>query len=595
MIWRIAHKIPKKIRKALSNFSDIEAQLLYNKGITSNSQAKRYFDPKLDNIAAAELLPNAKKAAAFVLDAIKEKKKIFIYGDYDVDGICSTSILFDFLFRKLNANVLPYIPDRFEEGYGLNKIGLDHILAEGGQLVITVDCGIRDAKLIKEYTKKGLEFIVTDHHSLPAELAGKKIGEKKDSDKKEVAKKTEGFIEPDFALAVVHPQLGDYEFPNICATAVVWKLVQVLCTLKKIKTPDEYIDLVALATVCDVMPLMSENRDIVSEGIKFIKANKSNKGLKEIIKLAQLDKDIFDSYHFGFVIGPRLNAAGRMDHALNGVRLFTSNNAEQISGLALKLHSLNVKRQELTESMLKESMEDAQRQIKEGQKLLFIAKENWSEGIVGLIAGRLNEKFFLPVLAASIKEGNVKGSARSVPGFNITKAISQNEKILKKFGGHNQAAGFSLSEDNLQEFVENMHSIAKAELADDLVLRQIDVDMDLDAQEINIELLETVLAKFRPFGFGNLEPVFAIRNVSIIQAPILMGAKGQHLKFSVQTSKDIQADSSIIEVVVFNRADKFFDIINLQKRYDLAGTLGINEWRGNKTIQLRLKELIQLD
>jgi single-stranded-DNA-specific exonuclease len=343
------------------------------------------------------------------------------------------------------------------------------------------------------------------------------------------------------------------------------------------------------------MPLTIENRDIVSEGIKYIKQDKSNKGLKEILKLAQIDKDFFDSYHFGFVIGPRLNAAGRIDHALNGVRLFTSSNPEQISNLALKLHSLNVKRQELTESMLKESQEEAEKQIKEGCKLIFVAKENWSEGIVGLIAGRLSEKFFLPVLAASIKEGNVKGSARSVPGFDITKAISKSEKLLNKFGGHNQAAGFSLSMENLEEFIKNMHKIAEEELNDDMVLRQIEIDMELNANDIDLDLMEKILSRFKPFGFGNFEPVFAIRNVSIVQAPMLMGASGQHLKFSVQMKNDLVGGNSIFEVVVFNKAEKFFGKINMQKRYDLAGTLGINEWRGNKTIQLKLKELVQLD
>ena len=583
MIWRIAHKIPKKFRKALSNYSDIEAQLLYNKGIKSNSEAKKYFDPKLENIAAANLLPNAKKAAAFILDAVKSKKKIFIYGDYDVDGICSTSILFDFLYRKLKANVLPYIPDRFEEGYGLNKIGLDYILEQGGQLVITVDCGIRDAKLIRQYSEKGLEFIVTDHHTLPTSQGGTNKGK---VDKNDIQKS---------ASVVVHPQLGKYEFQNICATAVVWKLVQVMSFKKDIILPDDYIDLVALATVCDLMPLTNENRDIVSAGIKYIKENKSNKGLKEIIKLAQLDINIFDSYHFGFVIGPRLNAAGRIDHALNGVRLFTSNNPEQIYNLALKLHSLNIKRQELTEKMLKESQEDAEKQIKEGRKLIFVARKDWSEGIVGLIAGRLSEKYFLPVLAASIREDDVKGSARSIPGFDITKAISKNEKLLLKYGGHNQAAGFSLKKENLEKFIKSMHLIAKKELADDMLLKLIEVDMELGSQDINIELIEKTLSKFRPFGFGNKEPVFTIRNVSIIQAPQLMGSSGQHLKFSVQTAIDSAINSSIFEVVAFNNAQKFFGLINTQKRYDLAGTFGINEWRGNKTIQLKLKELIQLE
>jgi len=308
------------------------------------------------------------------------------------------------------------------------------------------------------------------------------------------------------------------------------------------------------------------------------------------MKLAQIQRDAFDSYHFGFVIGPRLNAAGRIDHALNGVRLFTSNNNKNVSDLALKLHSLNVKRQDLTENMLKESLKDAEEQVKRGEKLLFVARENWAEGIVGLIAGRLNERFYLPVLAAAINSDNVKGSARSVPGFDITKAISQNEKILKKFGGHNQAAGFSLDPENLEQFILNMQKEAKINLTEEMLLKELKVDMELIGENITPEFLEKVLTKFKPFGFGNNEPVFAIRNVSIYTAPILMGAKGQHVKFSVKT-----IDDTIFEVVAFNKSDKFFDIINLKKKYDLAGVLGINEWRGNKVMQLKLKELIQLD
>ena len=591
MVWQFAHNVPKKIRQALSKYNDFEAQLLFNRGITSNLKADKYFNPKLEDPSSAMSLPGIQSAGIKILESIAQGKKIFIYGDYDVDGICSTSILFDFLYRKLKTDVIPYIPDRFEEGYGLNKIGLDHILSEKGQLVITVDCGIRDKVLVEEYSKKGLEFIITDHHSIPLDKKGK-------------------FDLPTHAKEIVHPQLGKYAFPQICATAVVWKLIQVLnelisrnkspnkltknisTWLTKLNPPkdlledNEYIDLVSLATICDIMPLEGENRNIVFEGIKSIKKNVLNRGLLKLLEIARVDQNSFDSYHFGFILGPRLNAAGRMDHALNGVRLFTSHNPEQINMLALKLDSLNIKRQVLTESMLKEGLIEAEKQVAAQKKLIFVSKENWSEGIVGLVAGRLNEKYYLPVLAASSKNGIVRGSARSVVGFDITLAISESGELLERFGGHSQAAGFTLQEKNLAEFIKKIQSIAESKLTDEIILKALEIEAELKGQDINVGFVES-LDKFKPFGNGNKEPVFVIKNISIAQAPMLMGAKAQHIKFTAMTPDDV-----FFEVIAFNQAEKYSAIINLNKRYDIAGTFTINEWRGNKIIQLKLKDIL---
>jgi len=574
MVWQFAHRIPKKIRQALIKYNDFEAQLLFNRGIKTTKEAEKYFEPKLKDIVTAGTLPGVKKAAAIILKAVASGKKIFIYGDYDVDGICSTSVLFDFLYRKLKANVLPYIPDRFEEGYGLSELGLEYILAEKGELVITVDCGIRDKKLVAEYSKKGLEFIITDHHNLSLDSKGKP----------EL---------PSKAIAIVHPQIGKYDFPQICATAVVWKLVQVIGELvgtkKELLESHEYLDLVSLATVCDLMPLCGENRNIVFEGIMAIKNNNINKGLLELIKHAKVEQNSCDSYHFGFMLGPRVNAAGRMDHALNAVRLFTSNNPQQINTLALKLNSLNIKRQELTEKMLKEALVEALKQIDAQKKLLFVVKDGWSEGIVGLVAGRLNERFHLPVLVGSIKNGIVRGSARSIPGFDITSAISQADELLEKFGGHNQAAGFTLLEENLEAFIEKIQEVAMENLSAEMLLHCLILETELSGKDINLEFVEK-LEKFKPFGNGNKEPLFALKNISLSQAPILMGAKAQHIKFTAMTE-----DNILVEVIAFNQAEKYSAIIDISKKYDCAGTLGINQWRGNKIIQLRLRDLVPVN
>jgi single-stranded-DNA-specific exonuclease len=255
----------------------------------------------------------------------------------------------------------------------------------------------------------------------------------------------------------------------------------------------------------------------------------------------------------------------------------------------MSLHSLNFKRQELTEKMLAEGLVDAQKQIADHKKLLFVVKEGWSEGIVGLVAGRLNERYYLPVLAASIKNGVVKGSARSIKGFDIITAITKAGEFLDKFGGHNQAAGFTLQEKNLQFFCDKIQEVAFQELTESMILKSLEIEAELSGKEIEPGFVEE-LEKFKPFGFGNAEPYFAIKNVTISDAPRLMGAQAQHIKFNVMTEDDV-----ILEVIAFNQAQKYSPMLELNKRYDMAGTLAINEWRGNKIVQFKLKDLINVD
>ncbi len=341
-----------------------------------------------------------------------------------------------------------------------------------------------------------------------------------------------------------------------------------------------------MATVCDIMPLKDENRIIVNEGLKLIRKHEENGGIKALSNIAQINTELFDAYHFGFVIGPRLNAAGRIEHALDGVRLLTSKDDLKIRGIASKLNDLNFKRQMITKKMLEEALVDAQKQVDEGKKLIFVSSNNWNEGVVGLVASKINEKYHLPVLVANFSDGFVKGSARSITGFDITAAIALNAEILEKFGGHNQAAGFKLKELNFEKFKNNIQDYAFLMITPEMVAKELNIDLEISTDEISMEIIKSI-AKFKPFGYGNPEPIVVVNGAKIYGTPTAIGQDKRHLKFSIVSSKN-----EFIDVIGFNMIDKI-DTIKTDSLYDLAGVLDLNVWNGRTSIQLKLKDLKQ--
>jgi single-stranded-DNA-specific exonuclease len=568
MKWTLKSPINSAVLRKFAPISELEAQLLFNRGIKDLQGAQEFFDPDLKRLADPVTLPGAKEAVKVILKAIKEKKRIVIYGDYDVDGVCSTSILFDLLFRYFKADILPFVPDRFEEGYGLSKIGLDKVLEMGAELIITVDCGIRDAALISKYLKKGLNFIVTDHHTLPDDKA------------KKLTK----------LIPVVHPLLDkEYAFPQICATAVVFKLMQLLVKegtdlLQTKPDLNGYLDLVALATVCDIMPLIGENRILVNEGLKLINSENYNEGLKQLSKVASISSNAFDTYHFGFVLGPRLNAAGRIEHALDGVRLLTSKDGSKIKQIAMKLNELNFKRQQITKKILEQALISAEEQVQKGNKLIFVYSNDWNEGVVGLVASRINDRYHLPVLVANLSKGIVKGSARSINGFDITQAIALNAELLLKFGGHNQAAGFSLKEESVENFKNGMQNLALEMITPEMLLKELQIDLSIDLAEVNDDLYY-LLQKFKPFGYGNPEPILIFKKARVFGTPTAIGQERRHLRFNVTDGQGHE-----FQVIGFNMIDKI-DTIRTNAEYDLAGNLSMNTWNGRSNLQIKLKDL----
>ena len=568
MNWKVKSKIPSKIRKNLIDFDDLSAQLAYNRGLESAKNLKYFLNPSIDLLYESGKLNDIEEAVKLILNKVVSKEKIYIYGDYDVDGICSTSILFDFLFRYLGANVLPYIPSRFDEGYGINPTAIKKLQDEGAGLIISVDCGIRDGKILTEVLSPNTALIITDHHQTP-----------ENKDDLELLRNT--------ANAVVHPLLNEYPFKDICATTVVWHLIRELASeaskqklLKSKFDPIKYLDLVALATVCDVMPLINQNRIIVAEGLKQMR-NTQNLGLKELLIVSGILSEDIDAFHLGYLLGPRLNASGRLETALDGVRLLTSNNAQNVVELAKKLSDLNSKRQEMTKELIFES-EKLLMDWGIENKLIVITGKEWPEGLVGLVAGRLCEKYHRPVIVLSLKDGVAVGSCRSTSTFHITKAISREADKLERYGGHAQAAGLTMKEENIKSFANNMLKYANVVITDEDLEKTISIEAELSEDLISKDTLINI-NQFGPFGFGNKEPIYSLSSVNVINAK-RVGNGGDHLKLTFRKG------STTINAIGFKLGNQFAkiksgDVINI------AGYLDLNKFLGEESIQFKIIDI----
>jgi single-stranded-DNA-specific exonuclease len=574
--WKVLPKIRASVKKKFSDYPSIIQQLLFNREIKTKKAAKNFLDTEFLKFYDPDKIYDIKKAAKIILSYIKKGKKFFIHGDFDVDGICATSILWDFLYRQMKADVLPYVPSRFDEGYGMSDKSIGNIKKQGGEVIITVDCGIKDDELIKKWSKKGLEFIVTDHHELKKNVKNAKNAKK--------GRNVKNVVLPD-AMAIVHPQhpKSKYPFTEISGATVVWKLVSAIAKKAKLEIdPDIYLDLVALSAICDVMPLVDENRSIVKKGLEQIRKTQ-RKGLVRLIYDAGLEPKDIEAYHLGFVIGPRLNAAGRLDHAIDAIRLLTTKRSEQAREISEKLNRLNQKRQRIQEGIYNSAIE----QIKESgldQKLFFIWGDGWAEGVIGIVAGKICETFSRPVLVATKKEANYTGSARSIGAFNIINAINAQAPILERFGGHPLAAGFTVKAENIEQFRDNLLEVADRELSGEDIQKELIIDSEMILEDVTWEMFDSI-EKFAPFGFGNLKPKFVLRKAELSNVSFV-GAEGKHLKFSILNKKT----GEYFGAIGFGLGEEFKDL-KVGDRIDIAFTLDANEWNGERRLQLNVKDV----
>lgn len=542
-----------------------------SRGIKDKSNS--YFNPTAEDLYSALLLSDVAKFAKVIESYIGTDKKIFIHGDFDVDGITATSIMWQFLARDLKLNVTPYIPSRFTEGYGLSKASIEYIIEQGAELIITVDCGIKDIDLVAQYSDR-VDFVITDHHTpLVADL--------------NLAQNANSKIENDFlvsakSIANCHPKLGNYPFSEICGAAVSWKSCCAINSILNLGIDmSKYLDLVAIGTVCDIMPLIDENRVFIKLGLDLIHRN-NNLGISKLLEYLNISSSVVDTYHLGFVIGPRINASGRLEDAMEGVRLLSTENAENALKIAIKLDLLNQERQKLTATYLE--IAETQIEAQKEDKVYFVYGDDWHEGIVGLIAGKLTEKYNRPVIAASKKEGKLKGSARSIESFNIATNLSLLSSLLTAHGGHAQAAGLSLEERNLTEFVAQIKENAKNSITEENLLKKLRIDALGNLDLVSIDNFNKI-NRLAPFGMGNRKPLIAFLNCSINQIKIF-GQDNKHFKIMLKGS------TNLVEATAFFKAD-LLDSLNQKNRLDIAGTLEKNDWNGRENTFIRIEHIRQ--
>lgn len=534
-----------------STVEQIISLLLKNRNLVSEKDIDAFLNTDVEKLTLKSCDINEKEFKKFhqrIKKAINEHEKIVIFGDYDVDGICATAILWETLYTK-SKNVIPYIPDRVDEGYGLSKKGVDNILEKNPdtKIIITVDNGIVAYDAVKYATSKGIDVIVTDHH-------------------------VKGEREPS-AFCILHTT-------KLCGAGIAWVISRELGFETKASI-QEKLELAALATVADLVPLTAGNRAIVKEGIEILKKTK-RVGIQELLKEAGVDKQMVGVHTIGHVIAPRLNATGRIQSAMNALRLLCTKNPQKAQELSLMLGSVNRDRQDLTES----SVEHAKLLVIEndsGTKITIVSHVSYNQGVIGLIASKLVESYYKPAIAIAIGETVSKGSARSILGVNIIELIRSVSHTIIDAGGHPMAAGFSVETGRIEEFSKALIKQAEKVVTEELLKRYLKIDMQLPFSLIVMDLVNAI-KEIAPFGMGNPEPIFATDNVSVLELRKI-GREQTHLKLKVEK------DRKVFDAVGFGMADSVD--ISTGDNIDIAFQISENEWNGRKSIQLKIKDIRQ--
>lgn len=536
------------------NISKLLARVLTNRNI-SDDEINVFLNPTRNDFHDPYLLPDMKKAVDRITKAIEDKQKIMIYGDYDVDGITSITVLKRFLEER-GVEVGYYIPNRLDEGYGLNKEAIDKINEQGYKLMITVDCGISGIDEIEYSNSLGIETIVTDHHEPLDELPT--------------------------AIAIVDAKRKDNEYPfrGLAGVGVVFKLIQAIGIRLNLEEKEylKYLDIVCIGTISDIVPLVDENRVISKLGLKLIEVTK-NVGLKSLIKAIEY-KNI-NSVTVSFGIAPRINACGRMGYQEEALKLFLTDNIVEAEQITSKLNKYNLDRQSKEKTIYEEALKKLENED-DNKNTIVLAGEGWHHGVIGIVASKLTEKFFKPTILLSFEGDIAKGSGRSVPGFDLHTALCDTSKYLEKYGGHEMAVGLSLNKNNLEKFKEEFENIA-IQKGVNKITPIIKVDAQITYQDINSEEVKE-LKKLEPFGEANKMPIFMYKNLKIDSIRAL--SEGKHLKL---TLKD---ESNVINAIGFNMGN-LSDEYLIGDKVDVVGTLETNTYNGIETIQINLKDIMK--
>ena len=555
---------------ALIAFPPILRQVLFNRGFATDAEARSFLRAEPNFNTDPFQMTGMREAVDRIQFAIQHNEPIAIYGDYDVDGVTATALMVEIL-KTLGADVRGYIPNRFEEGYGLNNHALDELKADGVRLVITVDCGIRSPSEALHAQTLGLDLIISDHHHPDGEN-----------------------LPP--AFAVINPkQHGDvYPDKDLAGVGIAYKIAEALLSNEGQGTSNEgrdisnkdvvtlisLLDLVALGTVADLAPLVGENRVLVKKGLRQMQQTR-RQGLFSLAAVSEIAIQKVNAGHIGFMLGPRLNAAGRLKEALASFELLTTNEVFRAGELAQQLDMQNRERQRITREMQVRAEEIALSDDPDAY-LLFAADENFNSGVVGLAASRLTEKYYRPSIVASKGEEETRGSCRSIPEFHITDALDQCADLLVRHGGHAAAAGFTVRNDNLPELVARLKSIAKEKLSGSELKPTVTADAEVSLTDVRPELYEKALKYLEPTGYGNREASFAARNVKIKSSRVV-GADGKHLKLSLEDEKGYAHDAIGFRLGDWHKS--------MPARVDILFTYEPNEFNGRVNYQLNLKDL----
>lgn len=578
MLWQLKPKPPGDFIGQFPEYEAITLELLYHRGIKTQVQIDEFFNPDYEDLHDPFLMSGMAEAVARVAKAIKKKEKIAIFGDYDADGVCGSVVLKSVL-EKLGADVSGgiYVPDRAREGYGLNPEAVGKFAADGVKLLLTVDCGICENEDIELANSLGLEVIVTDHH-LPGKILPK-------------------------ALAIVNPwQANDkYPFKELAGVGVAFKFAQALLSKdKKIQPGWEkwLLDLVALGTVADCMTLLGENRTLVRYGL-IVLAQTRRIGLQELMKIARLSpiyeeeklKTNLDTYSLGFVLAPRLNAAGRVDHADLAVSLLLTQDRKKAEEMAKQINDHNRQRQKITEDIVAEIERRVKEEKSDKASPVIIASDvNWPAGVIGLVAGKIADRHNRPTFIFSSANGEgparLRGSARSVEGFNLIEAIGQCADLLVGFGGHVGAAGLEMTAENLPAFSKKINQIAVKALEGKDLTPVLAVDAELKPSQITWELFDS-LEKFEPFGEENERPLWLIKDLEIA-AVRLVGNGSKHLKLEL---KSAQLPGKIFKAIAFGLAKNGNENLAHGDKIDIVCEMIIDEWNGTRNLQLKIVDI----
>jgi single-stranded-DNA-specific exonuclease len=561
MRWNIKSKPEKEKIEALQNalqVDEIIASLLLQRGIETFDEARQFFRPSLTDLHDPYLMKDMKEAVNRIESAIQNNENIMVFGDYDVDGTTAVSLVSSYL-KSFYPNIATYIPDRYDEGYGISYKGIDFADDNGISLIIALDCGIKSIDHVTYAKEKKIDFIICDHHRPGDSL-------------------------PD-AIAVLDPKRDDCNYPydELCGCGVGFKLVQALAQNRN-QTIDDlmvYLDLVATAIAADIVPMTGENRILAKFGLEVINTN-PRPGIQALIQ--NLKKKILTITDVVFIIAPRINAAGRIKHGNYAVELLTEFDLPQATEFAAQIEIFNADRKDLDKQITQEALLQIENNNEESRFTSVVYNENWHKGVIGIVASRLTETYYRPTIVFTKSGDKLAASARSVRDFDVYNALEASAEYLEQFGGHMYAAGMTLREENYQAFKNKFEEVVRNSIAPELLIPEIVIDAEIQLSEINDKFFR-ILKQFEPFGPQNMTPVFMTKNVYDTGYGKKLGKEEEHLRLFVKQEK-----GEGFAAIGFNLSSKK-EITEKKKPFKMVYSIDENEWNGNISLQLKIRDL----